>query len=509
MTRWIGATDRPLTLPLFVGGFFGGVALLSLYPLGISFPLLCALLALVLLALTRSSFSRRVFVVLIACSLGALWMGLADARMPRAADIEEYVGRRLTIEGTIVSDPEHRGVTRRAKLSVKRLGGDTVERVHVLAVFDAAERVSYGDTLALSGILTLPDAFETDNGRTFDYAHYLRKDGMTALLRNPTTLSQKPAPRSLRGALFSLKHVFQRNSESVYPEPQGGLLKGMLLGENDALPADLQDVFIQAGLVHIVVLSGYNVSLVADALMKTVSFLPRAGMLAVGSVSIVLFVAMVGAPATAVRAGIMALLIVLTRALRRPQALLRALLCAGLVMVAWNPFILVYDPSFQLSFLATLGLILFGSALETKLLFFPEHLHFRAIAAATLATQIMVLPALLYMSGVVSLVSLPANLLALVAVPFSMFFGFFGALFAALPLLSFLPATAATLLLSYVIAIAKFATALPGSSFLVREFPLWLVFLLYGLIAFGAFALYTKRRRARPGEHGLTLVADR
>lgn len=503
--------DLTSTLPLFTAGLFSGVAILSFLPLGFPFVILCALLGVVVLFVFPGRAALFIFVFLLSFSLGTARMGLADARMPRASDLSGFFDRHAVLVGTIVSDPERNGATRRARVDVQTLNGADIEPVRVLVLFDAAQQVAYGDRVALSGTLARPRSFETENGRLFDYESYLRKDGVIAILRDPSVELVELAPLSLRSLLFSWKHVFIAQSDKVFPEPQNGLLKGILLGERDALPPDLKEVFIKAGLIHIVVLSGYNVSLVADTLMKLFSLiprLPRAGSLIAGSVAIVLFVVMVGAPATAVRAGTMALLIVLARALKRPRVLLRGLLLAGLLMVLWNPFVLAFDPSFQLSFLATLGLALFSSPIETRLTFLPARFGVRGIAAATLATQFIVLPALLHMSGVVSLVALPANLLALVAVPFSMLFGFLGTLFSPLPFLSFVPATLATLFLSYVLAVAKFATALPGSSFLIREFPLWLVFLLYGLIACGVLTVHAKRKRARRGESGRVLIPE-
>ncbi|HEY4511149.1 MAG TPA: ComEC/Rec2 family competence protein [Candidatus Paceibacterota bacterium] len=476
---------------LCTSGFFAGVAFYSVHPFGLSFSFLCICLALIALVL-RSVFSIPLFILLLSFSVGTVRMGFADISTPRSSDFSTYFGRQILIEGDIVSDPERRGTTLRAVLEVSSLDGQECEGVRILGIFDAASRLSYGDRLSLRGILQTPEAFETDNGRVFEYEKYLRKDGIIAILRNPTLLEREEAPLSLRGSLFSLKNLFKKNLEQMFPEPQAGLLKGMLLGERDALPSDLTDSFIRAGLIHIVVLSGYNVSLVAETLMKVFSFLPRAGNLLVGSVSVILFVVMVGAPATAVRAGIMALLIVLARALRRPQALLRGLLLAGMGMVLWNPFILVFDPSFQLSFLATLGLILFGPLFEARLLFIPERMALRGIAAATLATQVMVLPALLYMSGIFSVFSLPANILALVAVPASMLFGFMGAIFAPFFFLAIIPSAVATAFLSYILFVADFTAALPGSSFVVRDMPLAVVFLLYIFIA-GAFYLVKRK----------------
>ena len=126
-----------------------------------------------------------------------------------------------------------------------------------------------------------------------------------------------------------------------------------------ALGKDLEEVFRTVGIIHIVVLSGYNIMIVADAIMRVLAlfFFPRTRLI-IGVGTIALFAILVGLSATVVRASMMAALVLIARGTGRQYAVLRALAFAGTVMLLINPYLLVYDPVFQLSFLATLGLIL-------------------------------------------------------------------------------------------------------------------------------------------------------
>src|SRR3989344_9552327 len=135
-------------------------------------------------------------------------------------------------------------------------------------------------------------------------------------------------------------------------------MEGMLLGERRGMPEEVTQSFILAGLIHIVVLSGYNISIVAEQVLRFFNLIARKRVaLALGAVAIVLFVIMVGAGATALRAGVMGLIAILARVLNRPAAALRALAVAVFCMVLVNPATLLYDPSFVLSVLATFGLV--------------------------------------------------------------------------------------------------------------------------------------------------------
>lgn len=93
-------------------------------------------------------------------------------------------------------------------------------------------------------------------------------------------------------------------------------------------------------------------------------------------------------------------------------------------MLFFNPKLLVFDPSFQLSFLATAGLIYFSPFFEKYFLWLPTRLGVREIATATVSAQLAVTPLLLSMTGNFSLIALPANILVLISVPYAMAFGF-------------------------------------------------------------------------------------
>ena len=142
----------------------------------------------------------------------------------------------------------------------------------------------------------------------------------------------------------------------------------------------------------------------------------------------------------------------------------------------WNPHTLLYDPGFQLSVIATIGLIRFSPPLEKRLTWIPERLGLRSIAAATLGTQIAVLPLLLYMTGTLSLVALPANLAVLPAIPLAMISaavaGAVGILHGGAGMIVGIPSY---ILLEYAIAMTGFFASIPFSAVALPVFPGWVV----------------------------------
>lgn len=415
------------------------------------------------------------------------------------ASLAPYAAKGVEVEGVVADDLDRRDSSLRATIRVEKINGEELinKQGRLIAILQRDTGLAYGDRVLLKGNITLPESFETNTGHIFDYPAYLRVRHISAIMNYASVEQLSSGGFSVIGSLFYIKHTFERALEKVFVEPHGALMEGILLGERRGIPDDLNHAFIVSGLVHVVVLSGYNISIVAEWVMKAFAFLPRMIGFSGGAVVIILFALATGGSATAVRACIMALIAILARTMGRTTDALRALMLAVVVMVLWNPLSTLYDPSFILSVLATFGLITISPSVEKKLQWMPEKFGIRSIAASTLSVQFFVLPALLYFTGVLSFVSLPANILALPVVPLAMLMGFMAGLLALVhPLLAFIPALVADLLLRFMILVAQIATALPFSSTIIAQFSPWIVALCY--IPLTAIALYLYKTAQKP-----------
>jgi len=489
-------------------GFLAGVVIATFVPLVSSEIYFIFLLGgtFILLSLFVKDLSVWRMYLLATCFILSSALGVVrflDTQEPPVAALTDAIGHFVRIEGVMLEEPVQRLSSTAVTLEIDSLSRGGVTYPVEGKVLVSSERIyslRYGDRLRVEGSLVLPRTFETENGRTFDYPAYLSARGIYALVERPyleVIGSGEGSP--LRQKLFAIKNEFLEALARVLSEPGSTLLAGLLLGSQGALPQGVQDSFRIAGLSHIVVLSGYNITLVADASMKVLSFLPLLARLSAGSVAIILFVLMVGSGTAAVRAAIMAILVLLARATGRTYAAGRALLLAGTVMVILDPVILLSNVSFQLSFLATAGLIYGSPVFEQMLRRFPEAYGVKALAVSTLSAQVFVLPLILYHSGILSIVALPANLLVLPSVPVAMLLGaILGgvALFSTMLALPF--AFIAGLVLKYQISAAMVFAALPGAYFLVPEFSSALLVTIYALGAVGLF--YWHSRRAMPEE---------
>ncbi|MDQ5955002.1 MAG: hypothetical protein QG621_5 [Patescibacteria group bacterium] len=467
------------------GAFAAGVAVALLTPVSYIFAFFVFALGIALLFFKRSNLFILLAITLVAFGVGVVRTNYslqqADAQM-----LPNYIGTNVALTGRVVEDPHRSDSMTRAVLDDISIDGESVSG-RLLIVLPADSAVSYNDQLFVQGKLKAPEAFETQTGHTFDYPNYLRAQGIRAHMSYAKLLDTKPSGFSMLGMLFSLKHAFEYSLDMLFPNPDNALLQGVLLGEKRGISQDITNAFIQSGLVHIVVLSGYNLSIVAEAVFRTLSFLPRAASFGVGGALMVFFALMTGAGAATVRALVMAIIALLARYLRRPHMALRALVVAASVMIVWNPLALLYDSSFILSVLATFGLITLSPWVEQLLIRkLPEFVlrslgeQVRSIVATTLAVEIFVVPALLYFSGVLSLLSLPANALVLPIIPAAMLFGFLAGLLGLLhPLLGLLPAFIADVLLKWILLVAAVIASIPLSSVTLSQFSPWFLILAY------------------------------
>lgn len=355
------------------------------------------------------------------------------------------------------------------------------EKIKVLITQNLDENFKYGDEIKLEGNLEKPENFITDQGKEFDYINYLRKDGIFYLMRYPKIEILSHGNGNLvKSLLFSIKEKFLDKMSLAISEPESLLMSGLILGEKSSFNESLRQSFVNTGTIHMVALSGYNVTIVAEWIMKIFSSFPKNIGIGAGIFSILLFVLMTGGSSTAIRAGIMATLALFARLIGRNYDVGRALILAGIVMIFLNPFVLVFDVSFQLSFIATVAVIFFTPKIEKYFLWITPRFKLRDIISVTCACYIFVLPFILYKMGNLSLVALPANVLILPFIPLTMILGFLTGFAGIIWYVFAIPfGFISYLFLHYELLIVSFFSNIPFASLSIPNFPFILTLLVY------------------------------
>ncbi|HMA78582.1 MAG TPA: ComEC/Rec2 family competence protein [Candidatus Paceibacterota bacterium] len=485
-------------LYVVVLAFASGVVLRSLFTFELPVVVWVLLLAVVVLMLggrqrTEHSYHIRCLALGLVCvALGMLRMEVATWSAVSAA-LEPQVGQTVEVTGVVVREPDVRERSQHLYLRVPD------EPQLLLVLTDRYRDIAYGDQLRMAGQLSQPEAFTTELGRTFDYPGFLQAREVSYLVRYPEELSVVGVGQGnpLIAGLLTFKEQFQVALRSVVPAPSVQLAEGILLGEKQGLGETWEELFRRTGVIHIVVLSGFNVMLVVGFMLFTLSYVTGVrGKVIGGLIGITTFVLLVGLSPSVTRAGIMAGLVLLALLLGRSYAIVRALLLAGAIMVLVNPYVLLYDPGFQLSFMATLGLIVVAPYFEERLTLAPQTLNVRSYIVATIATQIAVLPLLLYHIGEVSLVAVLANVLVLPAVATAMALAFATGLVALIHTSLALPLAWLTdVVLRYMLAVVAWLGEWPLAAVPVPYFPIWALVLCYALVGYWWY------RRTHPTDH--------
>lgn len=300
---------------------------------------------------------------------------------------------------------------------------------------------AYGQRLLASGRLERPEGAANPGG--FDYRRYLRGQGVGFILRLKApgdgwvTGSWRPlgAARAT-GAMAlaaSLRERLVAVMNNTLPPREAGLLKGIVLGERADMPAEVADAFQDTGLTHILSVSGFHVAFVGGALlaMGNLLRLPQRGVVALTLPVLALYALLSGAAPPVVRSALMFAAYLVGRQMGRGGGGVNSLALAFLLIVLPRPGALL-ESGFQLSFAATLGLIVLAPPLARGLTVrlgpLPGLPPWVALGlGVTIAAQAASLPLLLRYFGAVSLASLPANLVAVPLSAAAVVLGFAGA----------------------------------------------------------------------------------
>jgi len=286
---------------------------------------------------------------------------------------------------------------------------------------------AYGDRLSIRG--ELKDAGES---AAFSYKTYLFHRGITALSQYARVeLLAKEQGSPIFSAIFRLRERFLQVARQIFPEPEGALLRGVLLGDESGIPGDLERAYALTGTAHIIAISGFNMAVLAGLITRL--FTKKMGARRGGALSILtlgVYTILVGAGASVARAAIMGSMSILGASINRRGSGLNSLGFCVFLMLLVNPH-LPWDIGFQLSAAAALGLILFSAPMQARLQRWMEARlgqnaarRLGALAGdymlTTFAAQAFTLPLIIFHFQEVSPLFLMANPLVLPAQPLVM-----------------------------------------------------------------------------------------
>lgn len=286
-----------------------------------------------------------------------------------------------------------------------------------------------------------------------------------------------------------IRNKLDRKISLLLPSPQAELLSGIVLGNKKDLPYSLKLALRNTSTLHIVVVSGQNLSLLAGLLMRLSGFLRRKLAIALTVVSIIGFVILTGGQIPVLRAALMAILAYLAQATGRQSDGFWTLIVVAGLMLLINPS-WISDLSFQLSFLATFGVVVVAPILANLFKKLPTFIKENVVV--TLAAQLMVTPIIAQNFHQLSLVSIPTNLLVLWTIPYIMGGGFILLIISSLSnFLGYFSALILQILLTYFIYIVQFFASFPFAWEYIGG-KIWFVWVGYYLILAGVLLFINK-----------------
>ena len=399
----------------------------------------------------------------------------------------------FSVTGTLAEPPDYRDTYTNLRVKVEQVDtGDGDLPVSGLILVRASNNAifEYGQQIRLRGKLKTPPENED-----FSYRDYLAAKNIHSYMTSAqiTVLPSNKGNLIIR-ALYAFKERSFNNIYRLFPDPESSLLTGILLGVDTGLTRELQQAFKNTGTAHIIAISGFNISIIAGIFYTFFSrfFGDRRGAV-IAITGIVLYTFIVGADAAVVRAAVMGGLALLAKQLGRRQAALNTLLAVALFMCLWNPLYL-WDVGFQLSFFATLGLILYAepfsqaaNRLITK--YFPTSAAekfaklFSEFALLTLAAQLTTIPIMAYHFQRISLVSFIANPFILPAQPTVMILGGIAVLLSLVLFpLGQIAAWIAWPFVVYTIRVVEIFDKGPHGTIFLGDFSVWFVIIFYAVL---------------------------
>ena len=480
---------RPLvyaTLQFILGILIGKFLRISNIPLIIAMFIVLLSYFVVVIFFNETNIPKLVLpLVIIMCGVFAMNISISFAE----GTILEFVGNEIVVEGIVIEDLQAEETETTYKIKTNKVidkgkifvvNGNIQVKVKNNSHNDIYR---YGDILKIKGTISLPS--EKRNPGGFNYKEHLLGKGICANLytfSNSIEYLGNRKTNPLKIISYKIKEKVINKIEILYPDDVKGILAGIILGAKSEIPDFIIESFIKSGIYHILAVSGLHVGYIVAVLLFVVNrFQYRPIGLVLASIGILLYILIVGAKPSVIRAGIMSIITIIGLQLGKETDSLTNLSIAAFVILVINPLSL-FTPGFQLSFGATTGIIVLFANIKETLSFLPKSVG--DVAGVTISAQLGVLPFLLYYFGEVSIVCIFTNLIVLPLIGTVIILGIISIIssFIFVPI-GIIIGTTNSILLKLIIHFSIFFSKLPFSTIKITS-PSVIIIVLYYLIIY-------------------------
>ncbi|NER52062.1 MAG: ComEC family competence protein [Symploca sp. SIO1A3] len=361
--------------------------------------------------------------------------------------------------------------------------------------------LSIGQRIAITGLLYAPEP--PKNPGAFDFQAYLARQGAFAGLSGLQITNYGSIEQSW--GWWKLRQRILRAQVRWSGSPTGQLVSTMVLGRRAVdLPYEIRDEFIAAGLAHVLAASGFHIALILGLVLGLTRRMSARSQFIIGLSTLLIYVGLTGLQTSVMRAAIMGLGALIALLTQRKTKPLGSLLVAATILLLWNP-LWIWDLGFELSFLATLGLLVTAPLIIKQLDWLPPVLA--SLLAVPLAASLWTLPLQLFVFYGFAPYSLVTNIICTPLITLISIGGFLSAVTA---LIFPLVGSSIAWLLNYpvqlLVWLVSFVNNLSGSTVAVGKISVIQLLLLYGLLFIGFIGQKLGRRWWLLVIVGVTLV---
>jgi len=284
----------------------------------------------------------------------------------------------------------------------------------LLRVYGVEPVIKFGDVIKAEVLLQEPEL--PGNFGEFNYRDYLKRQNIfltDSIEINKLEITGHSENLSINSLIYGIKNRITRKIEKIYKSPGKSLIKAILIGDKTEISRELTDIFQDAGIMHILAISGLHVGIIAIVLLFIFNLIPKYWINDLFKYLIIIIImlgyaAMTGFRPSVSRATLMLAIVIIAKCFNRPYHIYNSLYLAAFLILLWQP-LYVYDAGFLLSFVVTFFIIFLAPILEDKLEYLPS--YFRKLFSVSLSAWLGVVPLSAYFFYKISFIGILSNII--------------------------------------------------------------------------------------------------
>lgn len=327
--------------------------------------------------------------------------------------------KQVELTGKVITSPTQKDDKQQFVLEVYNVNNKQIKKEKTLVYLSNIYNVKYGDIICGVGKLTIPQ--KPIFPYNFDYNLFLQRENIYTIFYQQNFEFADQKANKIKYLSMKIRDNIENKIDKYFKEPYSSIIKSIITGNKNVLDKNIKENFTNTGLIHILVISGLHIGFCMAIFMFVYRLLGLKlnYVYILTIITLFFYVLLTGATSPTLRAFIMASCILITLMINREPLIYNGLALSALIILILNPQTL-FTASFQLSFLATIGIIYlypkFSNCFGRIKNIYIKYIW--NIICVTLSAQIALIPLLVFYFGKFSIISFILNLVIVPIIPF-------------------------------------------------------------------------------------------